>query len=56
MTTQVKMVGPVIKERGEGPAEAKAPPMLGEHNAEILRTLGYSAADIEKLRKASVIN
>jgi crotonobetainyl-CoA:carnitine CoA-transferase CaiB-like acyl-CoA transferase len=51
----VKMVGPVIKERGEVPAPAMAPPMLGEHNVEVLRSCGYSDADIDKLRKGGVI-
>ncbi|HUP83715.1 MAG TPA: CaiB/BaiF CoA-transferase family protein [Candidatus Limnocylindria bacterium] len=32
-----------------------APPLLGEHSAEILGELGYSAADIETLRAEGVI-
>ena len=51
----VKMVGPVIKERGQAPAECTAPPMLGEHNAEILRSCGYTDEDIGRLRKAGAI-
>ena len=31
------------------------PPQLGEHNDEVLASLGYSAADIAALRKAGVI-
>ena len=51
----VKMVGPVIKTRGQGPAECTAPPMLGEHDDEILKSYGYSDADIAKLQKSGVI-
>ncbi len=52
----VKMVGPVIKTRGQGPADCAAPPMLGEHNAEILRSCGYAEAEIARLREAGVIS
>jgi crotonobetainyl-CoA:carnitine CoA-transferase CaiB-like acyl-CoA transferase len=31
------------------------PPLLGEHNDEILETLGYSAAERERLRRDGVI-
>ena len=31
------------------------PPLLGEHNREILKDLGYSAADVEKLAENSII-
>jgi crotonobetainyl-CoA:carnitine CoA-transferase CaiB-like acyl-CoA transferase len=51
----VKMVGPVIKTRGEAPAACAAPPMLGEHSDDILRACGYSDADIARLREAGVI-
>jgi len=38
------------------PAEIRtAPPLLGEHADEILAELGYSAADIERLRAAAAI-
>ena len=31
------------------------PPLLGEHNQEILKDLGYSAADVERLAEKSII-
>ena len=31
------------------------PPLLGEHTQEILKDLGYSAADVERLAEKSVI-
>ena len=38
------------------PAEATLrPPQLGEHNAEVLKGLGYSDADIKRLREEKVI-
>lgn len=52
----VKMVGPVIKYRGETPAPATAPPMLGEHSEEVLRSCGYSDTDIARLRASGVIS
>jgi crotonobetainyl-CoA:carnitine CoA-transferase CaiB-like acyl-CoA transferase len=33
----------------------RAPPMLGEHNAEVLGELGYSEARIAELREAKII-
>jgi crotonobetainyl-CoA:carnitine CoA-transferase CaiB-like acyl-CoA transferase len=48
-------VGPVIKFRGETPASPAAPPMLGEHTAEVLQTLGYTQADIERLHDQGAI-
>jgi formyl-CoA transferase/CoA:oxalate CoA-transferase len=52
----VKMVGPVIKYRGETPAPPSAPPMLGEHSDEVLRACGYSDRDIAALRASGVIS
>ena len=52
----VKMVGPVIKTRGQGPAECTAPPMLGEHSDEVLKSYGYGDAEIAKLRESGVIS
>jgi len=51
----VKMVGPVIKYRGEDPAPPVAPPTLGEHSDEVLQSCGYSQAEIARLREAGVI-
>ena len=52
----VKMVGPVIKERGEVFSGVTAPPMLGEHTEDVLRSCGYSDKDIAGLRSAGVIS
>lgn len=51
----VKMVGPVIKYRGEAQRSPVAPPMLGEHTAEVLRAFGYAEADIKRLHDQGVI-
>ena len=52
----VKMVGPVIKYRGEAPAAPAAPPMLGEHGEEVLQACGYSNTEIARLRANGVIS
>jgi crotonobetainyl-CoA:carnitine CoA-transferase CaiB-like acyl-CoA transferase len=39
----------------ETPAKAGIAPELGEHNAEVLASLGYSEADIQGLRARKVI-
>jgi crotonobetainyl-CoA:carnitine CoA-transferase CaiB-like acyl-CoA transferase len=52
----VKMVGPVIKYRGEAPTPSTAPPMLGEHTTDVLRDYGYSDADIRQLHDQGAIS
>ena len=39
----------------DGPKVDRPPPMFGQHNAEILGELGYSAADIAGLKAAKAI-
>jgi len=51
----VKMVGPVIKYRGEAAAPPTAPPMLGEHTAEVLRGYGFSESEIGRLHDMGAI-
>ena len=52
---KVKAVGTPIK-LGETPATVRyPPPLLGQHNDEILSSLGYKGDEIERLRTASVI-
>ena len=41
---------------GEDLPDYKMAPMLGEHSEEVIRSLGYSAEDLEKLHKAGVYN
>jgi formyl-CoA transferase len=40
---------------GDEPDVATPPPQLGQDNADILRSLGYSDADIQGLRADGVI-
>ena len=51
---RVKMVGPMIQ-MSQTPLEARsASPALGEHTNEILSAIGYSEADIARLRQDGV--
>ncbi len=52
----VKMVAPVIKYGGEASAPPTAPPTLGEHSDQVLRSCGYSDTDIARLRASGVIS
>ncbi len=50
----VRMVGPIIK-MSETPLEARAAsPALGQHTEEVLGALGYSAAEVRRLREEGV--
>ena len=52
----VKVIGMPVK-FSETPGDVgSAAPRLGEHSAEILRGLGYTATDIEQLRQEQVIS
>jgi formyl-CoA transferase len=51
---KLRMVGPMVR-MSETPVEAKsASPALGEHSAEILGDLGYSAEEIQRLKDEGV--
>lgn len=50
-----RMVGMPIK-LSDTPATLRlAPPMVGEHNAVVLRRIGYEGDEVERLRRAGVI-
>ncbi len=50
----VKMFGPILR-MSETPLKAKsAAPAMGEHTDEVLRSLGYAAEDIARLRRDGV--
>ena len=44
-----------FKLAGADPLVASPPPRLGEHTDEVLRDIGYSDGDIERLRAAGAI-
>ncbi|MCD0503406.1 CaiB/BaiF CoA transferase family protein [Bordetella petrii] len=50
----LKQVGLPVKFQGNARAAACPPPLHGQHTAEILRELGYDAADVAALLDASV--
>ena len=48
------MTAPILK-MSDTPTEARhASPALGEHTDEVLGSLGYAPADIERLRREGV--
>nr|WP_233225823.1 formyl-CoA transferase [Amycolatopsis sp. CA-126428] len=49
-----KTVGCPLK-LSDSPVEIERPPLLGEHNDEVLAELGYGEADLDKFRAAGVI-
>ncbi len=52
---KIKQLGIPIK-MSDTPGQIRTPPpLLGQHTEEILRELGYSQADIERMRRAGVI-
>jgi crotonobetainyl-CoA:carnitine CoA-transferase CaiB-like acyl-CoA transferase len=52
---KIKVTGVPVK-LSEAPGEITAPPpLLGQHNKEVLKDLGYSAEEIEKLIADKVV-
>ncbi|MBO77752.1 MAG: hypothetical protein CME17_09980 [Gemmatimonadetes bacterium] len=52
---KIKQTGLPIKFSRTPGALDRHPPLLGEHNQEVLESLGYSAAEIEELKAQEVI-
>lgn len=51
----VSMVGPLIQMDKTPTGVRRPPPTLGQHNEEVLGELGYSPAEIEKLREVGAV-
>jgi crotonobetainyl-CoA:carnitine CoA-transferase CaiB-like acyl-CoA transferase len=51
----MKTIGLPIKSTGELTAIRKPAPWLGQHTAEVLRTLGYAGEDIDMLFAGGVV-
>jgi crotonobetainyl-CoA:carnitine CoA-transferase CaiB-like acyl-CoA transferase len=51
---KVRMVGP-LAQFSQTPLRATPPPALGQHTAEILQELGYTAAEIRRWQKAGIV-
>ena len=51
----VKMVGPVARFSGTPLPPAPPSPALGQHTAEILEGLGYTLADVARLRESNTV-
>ena len=53
--TPVRVSGNPVKLSGTPPTYDLRPPLLGEHNEEVLRSIGYDADGIERLSKSAAI-
>ena len=51
----VRMVGPYAKFSGTPLPHAPPSPSLGEHTAEILEWLGYTEAEVDRLRDGGIV-
>lgn len=51
----VKLLSHPVRYDGEAPDVKRYPPRLGEHAAEILKSCGYSDAEITSFKKKNVI-
>lgn len=52
---RVQMVGSPVKLSDDPPTVRCAPPLHGEHTTEILTAMGFSAADLERLRSEGAL-
>ena len=52
---RVRLLAHPIRYDGQPPPIVKRPPLLGEDTDDVLRELGYGAADIERLRRVGAI-
>ena len=52
---RMKTIGLPLKSTGDLTAIRKPAPWLGQHSAEVLRTLGFAGADIDALFASGVI-
>jgi crotonobetainyl-CoA:carnitine CoA-transferase CaiB-like acyl-CoA transferase len=52
---KIKQTGIPIKFSRTPGGLDRPPPLLGEHNQEVLESLGFSSAEIEELRAKEVI-
>ena len=51
----MRLVGAGFRLAHGSPSIERQPPTLGEHTDEILREAGYAAAEIEQLRRDSIV-
>ena len=52
---RVRAPGIPVRMSGTPPSVRRHPPLLGEHTDEVLRDLGYSASEIDALRRDGAI-
>jgi succinate--hydroxymethylglutarate CoA-transferase len=51
----IKLVNTPVKFSESTPGIRSAPPTLGQHSVEVLKSLGYSGEEVEEFRASGVV-
>ncbi|KAF7536598.1 hypothetical protein G7054_g4446 [Neopestalotiopsis clavispora] len=52
---RIRVIGPAVKFSNTAPSVRTSPPVLGQHTAEVLNTLGIDSEEVENLRRDGIV-